>query len=225
MLVTSPISWPLAKVLDRLLGEESALFRRHELNALISLHAEMQHDGSGAWTAAASQAAQVAGCGVGSWSLEGETKRVHVVWRAVGVEAGGPGSGLWAAVHESAGVTIIMHRLLRQGRSHMLLLSCACAAPAAACTSASSNLHRRRPSRLPLCPAAAAVGALTADEATVIKGALDLANKTAESVMTPLPKVRQGLAGVCLCGCSVCCRSAHSRVLHTRTHTEEAASY
>jgi hypothetical protein len=79
MVVTAPVSWPLGKALDALLGEESVLFRRQELNALISLHAEPQHDGS--------------------------------------------------------------------------------------------------------------VGALTSDEATVIKGALDLASKTAEAVMTPLSKV------------------------------------
>lgn len=34
------------------------------------------------------------------------------------------------------------------------------------------------------------MGALTSDEATVIKGALDLASKTAEAVMTPLNKAR-----------------------------------
>lgn len=39
------------------------------------------------------------------------------------------------------------------------------------------------PARVP-----GAVGALTSDEVQVIQGALDLANKTAESVMTPLGK-------------------------------------
>lgn len=47
MVITAPVSWPLGKALDALLGEESVLFRRQELNALISLHAEPQHDGSG----------------------------------------------------------------------------------------------------------------------------------------------------------------------------------
>ncbi|EFN57253.1 hypothetical protein CHLNCDRAFT_16812, partial [Chlorella variabilis] len=78
-VLTAPVAWPLAKLLDLLLGEESVLFRRQELNALISLHAEPQQDGS--------------------------------------------------------------------------------------------------------------VGALTTDEAQVIKGALDMASKTAEAVMTPLAKV------------------------------------
>lgn len=47
-VLTAPVAWPLAKLLDLLLGEESVLFRRQELNALISLHAEPQQDGSGA---------------------------------------------------------------------------------------------------------------------------------------------------------------------------------
>ena len=45
MILTSPISWPLAKCLDWLLGEESALFRRAELRELIALHAEPDEDG------------------------------------------------------------------------------------------------------------------------------------------------------------------------------------
>lgn len=79
MWITFPVSWPLGKLLDWLLGEESALFRRQELKALVGIHAETQQDGS--------------------------------------------------------------------------------------------------------------VGALTSDEVQVIQGALDLANKTAEAVMTPLGKV------------------------------------
>ena len=41
----------------------------------------------------------------------------------------------------------------------------------------------------PPLPLSAAVGALTHDEVQVIQGALDLAGKTAEAVMTPLGKV------------------------------------
>lgn len=40
MWLTSPISWPISKVLDWLLGEETALFRRAELRALVTMHAE-----------------------------------------------------------------------------------------------------------------------------------------------------------------------------------------
>lgn len=38
--VTFPISWPIGKLLDWLLGEETVLFRRQELHALVDLHAE-----------------------------------------------------------------------------------------------------------------------------------------------------------------------------------------
>lgn len=41
-----------------------------------------------------------------------------------------------------------------------------------------------------------AVGALTSDEVQVIQGALDLANKTAEAVMTPLGKASMH---ACIC--------------------------
>lgn len=40
------------------------------------------------------------------------------------------------------------------------------------------------------------MGALTTDEAQVIKGALDMASKTAEAVMTPLAKVEEAAAGL-----------------------------
>lgn len=40
MWATLPISYPLGKLLDWLLGQESVLFRRAELRALVSLHAE-----------------------------------------------------------------------------------------------------------------------------------------------------------------------------------------
>ncbi|KAL4434041.1 hypothetical protein ABPG75_000482 [Micractinium tetrahymenae] len=46
MVLTAPVAWPLGKLLDWLLGEESALFRRQELKALVGLHAEPQQDGS-----------------------------------------------------------------------------------------------------------------------------------------------------------------------------------
>lgn len=41
---------PAGKLLDWLLGEESALFRRQELRALVGLHAEPQQDGSGGFS-------------------------------------------------------------------------------------------------------------------------------------------------------------------------------
>ena len=48
------------------------------------------------------------------------------------------------------------------------------------------------------CPptTACAVGALTSDEVQVIQGALDLANKTAEAVMTPLGKASPQAVGM-----------------------------
>lgn len=46
MIVTGVITWPIGKLLDRVLGEESALYRRHELKAMVTLHAEPQDDGS-----------------------------------------------------------------------------------------------------------------------------------------------------------------------------------
>ena len=45
MIVTAPISWPLGKCLDWLLGEETVLFRRPELRELVALHAEPDEDG------------------------------------------------------------------------------------------------------------------------------------------------------------------------------------
>lgn len=40
--VTAPISWPIAKLLDWLLGHNTVLFRRAELRALLTLHAEAE---------------------------------------------------------------------------------------------------------------------------------------------------------------------------------------
>ena len=45
MWVTSPVSWPLSKCLDWLLGEETVLFRRAELRELVALHGEPEEDG------------------------------------------------------------------------------------------------------------------------------------------------------------------------------------
>ena len=40
MLLTFPISWPISKLLDFVLGgEHSSLFRRSQLKALVSIHA------------------------------------------------------------------------------------------------------------------------------------------------------------------------------------------
>lgn len=44
--LASPLPNP-SQLLDWLLGEESALFRRQELKALVGIHAEPQQDGSG----------------------------------------------------------------------------------------------------------------------------------------------------------------------------------
>src|SRR5687768_3133543 len=40
--VTAPVSWPIAKLLDWLLGHNTVLFRRAELRALLTLHAEAE---------------------------------------------------------------------------------------------------------------------------------------------------------------------------------------
>lgn len=40
MLLTAPLTWPIGKLLDWTLGEESALFKRRELKALVSIHAD-----------------------------------------------------------------------------------------------------------------------------------------------------------------------------------------
>jgi hypothetical protein len=40
MLLTAPLTWPIGKLLDATLGEESALFKRRELKALVSIHAD-----------------------------------------------------------------------------------------------------------------------------------------------------------------------------------------
>ncbi|PRW58116.1 DUF21 domain-containing protein [Chlorella sorokiniana] len=44
MIITGVITWPIGKLLDWTLGEESALFRRHELKAFVGLHGEA-HEG------------------------------------------------------------------------------------------------------------------------------------------------------------------------------------
>jgi hypothetical protein len=160
------------------------LFRRQELNALISLHAEPQHDGSG-------------GQG-GRW------------WWCVCVGGGGGDTHTSARSRSGVGATVgntcTGAGLSRQSWLLPLLPGC-CHSSIGSCpaggkrqlprpqqTVASCSGARRWPSLA--CdgrsPAAcrAAVGALTSDEATVIKGALDLASKTAEAVMTPLSKVR-----------------------------------
>eukprot|EP00887_Chlorella_sp_A99_P005745 scaffold1.g5745.t1 len=46
MVATAPVTWPIGKLLDWVLGEESALYRRQELKAVVEVHAETQEDGS-----------------------------------------------------------------------------------------------------------------------------------------------------------------------------------
>ncbi|KAL6775935.1 hypothetical protein ACKKBG_A19145 [Auxenochlorella protothecoides x Auxenochlorella symbiontica] len=46
MLFTGLITWPIGKLLDWMLGEDSALFRRAELKALVNIHAEPEEDGA-----------------------------------------------------------------------------------------------------------------------------------------------------------------------------------
>lgn len=46
MLVTGIITWPIGKLLDWLLGEQSALFRRAQLKALVNIHAEPDEPGA-----------------------------------------------------------------------------------------------------------------------------------------------------------------------------------
>jgi metal transporter CNNM len=50
MVLTAPISWPIGKLLDYILGEETALFRRAEFRALVSLHGEVGGGGEGGET-------------------------------------------------------------------------------------------------------------------------------------------------------------------------------
>jgi metal transporter CNNM len=45
MLISFPISWPVGKLLDWLLGSDTALFQRPELRAFVSLHGEGDQDG------------------------------------------------------------------------------------------------------------------------------------------------------------------------------------
>lgn len=48
--MTCFITWPIGWLLDRMLGEESALFRRNELKALVGMHGESwerKHGGGG----------------------------------------------------------------------------------------------------------------------------------------------------------------------------------
>lgn len=45
MVITFPISWPVGKLLDWLLGQETALFRRPELREFVTLHAEGEGSG------------------------------------------------------------------------------------------------------------------------------------------------------------------------------------
>ncbi|XP_021844196.1 DUF21 domain-containing protein At4g14240 isoform X2 [Spinacia oleracea] len=45
MIVTYPISFPISKVLDFLLGHDEALFRRAQLKALVSIHGEAAGQG------------------------------------------------------------------------------------------------------------------------------------------------------------------------------------
>lgn len=40
MLLTAAITWPIGKLLDWVLGAESPLFKRRELKALMSIHAD-----------------------------------------------------------------------------------------------------------------------------------------------------------------------------------------
>lgn len=46
MLATGVVTWPIGKLLDWLLGEQSALFRRAQLKALVHIHAEPDEDGA-----------------------------------------------------------------------------------------------------------------------------------------------------------------------------------
>jgi len=45
LFVALPISWPLGRLLDRLLGEEEVLFRRAQLKALVDIHGHSEGHG------------------------------------------------------------------------------------------------------------------------------------------------------------------------------------
>ncbi|KAI3423938.1 hypothetical protein D9Q98_009772 [Chlorella vulgaris] len=56
MLLTAAITWPIGKLLDWVLGAESPLFKRRELKALMSIHADPMHeDGEGGPTLTADE--------------------------------------------------------------------------------------------------------------------------------------------------------------------------
>jgi hypothetical protein len=38
MWLTAPISWPIGKALDALLGQEQAIFGKRQISALVDLH-------------------------------------------------------------------------------------------------------------------------------------------------------------------------------------------
>lgn len=47
MLLCAPITWPLSKVLDLVLGHENVAMKRQQLKAMVQLHGE----GAGGWYA------------------------------------------------------------------------------------------------------------------------------------------------------------------------------
>jgi metal transporter CNNM len=76
MLVTAPLSWPIGRLLDALLGgEHTALFRRAQLKALVGLHAEGEGLGG---TLSADEIAVITG------ALDLTHKTAHAAMTALG---------------------------------------------------------------------------------------------------------------------------------------------
>lgn len=82
-VVLHAIACTPAQLLDWLLGEESALFRRQELKALVGIHAETQQDGSGEAQAGCSWLATQTGL-VGTAGIHGQPQQDGLVREGLG---------------------------------------------------------------------------------------------------------------------------------------------
>lgn len=168
MFVSAPVTWPIGRLLDWLLGDEQTVRAGPR-----------------------GQAGSASSCTAGSWQQRSVNIRGVAFWSASSVA---PVAGRQRLARAPAAVPPLPHHAARC----CVVLS----ARAAAADRPPQALFRRAQLKalVGLHSSAEGLGGnLSADEISIITGALDLTSKTAWTAMTPLDKVRG--AGVVLKHC------------------------